>query len=86
LGDAVKLATARAVEVPVATLQESMRRFMSSLDTIISASPKGIGGLTLDEVEVHVQIDAKGNVGISFVAGAEFAVQGGITFVLRKKT
>ena len=39
----------------------------------------------LDEVEIHAQIDSKGNVGISGVAGAEVAVQGGIKLVLRKK-
>jgi len=85
LGDAIKGAAAKASEVAVTTLQENMRRFLSSLDTVISASPKDVGGLTLDEVEIHAQIDGKGNVGISGIGGAEFAAQGGIKFVLRKK-
>lgn len=85
LGGAMKTAATKASEVAVSTLQENMRLFLSNLDTIISASPKDVGGLTLDEVEIHAQIDGKGNIGISGIAGAEFAAQGGIKFVLRKK-
>jgi hypothetical protein len=84
-GDVMKSATAKATEVTVSTLQENMRRFLSNLDAIISAAPKDVGGLALDEVEIHAQIDGKGNVGISSIAGVEFAAQGGIKFVLRKK-
>jgi len=85
LGDKVTGAAAKASEVSVSTLQENMRRFLSGLDSIISTSPKSIGGLTLDEVEIHAQIDSRGNVGICGFAGAEVAAQGGIRFVLRKK-
>ncbi len=85
LGEAMKSAAAKTSEVAVSTLQENMRRFLSSLDVVISASPKNVGGLVLDEVEIQAQIDSKGNVGISGIAGAEFAMQGGIKFVLRKK-
>jgi hypothetical protein len=85
LGDAMKTATAKASEVAVSTLQENMRLFLESLDTIISASPKDVGGLVLDEVEICAQIDSKGNVGIYGIAGAEVSAQGGIKFVLRKK-
>lgn len=73
-----------ASTVAVNTLQENMRRFLGGLDSVMSASPKEVGGLALDEIEVHVQIDATGNVGI-FGLGAELAAQGGITFVLRKR-
>jgi hypothetical protein len=73
LGSALKNAAAQASEVAVSTLQENLRRFLSSLDTILSNSPKEVGGLALDEVEIHVQIDSKGNVGISALAGAEVA-------------
>jgi hypothetical protein len=85
LGNAMKTATANASEVAVSTLQENMRRFLSSLDTIISAAPKDVGGFVLDEVEICAQIDSKGNVGIYGIAGAEVSAQGGIKFVLRKK-
>lgn len=86
LGDAVKVGALRASEVAASTLQENMGWFLSSLDTVIGGSPKQIGGLILDEVEIHAQIDGKGNVGISGIAGTEFAAQTGIKFVLRKKT
>ena len=85
LGGAMKTATTKASEVAVSTLKENMRLFLESLDTIISASPKDVGGLVLDEVEIYAQIDSKGNVGISGIAGAEVSAQGGIKFVLRKK-
>ena len=85
LGGVMKTATAKASEVAVSTLQENMRLFLECLDTIISASPKDVGGLVLDEVEICAQIDSKGNVGIYGIAGAEVSAQGGIKFVLRKK-
>jgi hypothetical protein len=85
VGDAMKGAAAKVSQVAVSTLQENFRRFFESLNTIIKASPQEVGGLALDEVEIQAQIDSKGNIGISGIAGAEFAVQGGIKFVLRKK-
>lgn len=85
LGDIAKSAAAKVSQVAVSTLQDNFRRFFESLDVIINASPKDVGGLTIDEVEIQAQIDSKGNIGISGIAGAEIAVQGGIKFVLRKK-
>jgi hypothetical protein len=85
LRERIESAAATASEVTVSTLQDNMRRFLQSLDTIISASPQEVGGLTLDEVEIQAQIDGKGNVGLSGIASAEFAAQGGLKFVLRKK-
>jgi len=84
LGDAMKTATAKASEVAVSTLQENMHLFLESIG-IISTTPKDVGGLVLDEVEICAQIDIKGNVGIYGIAGAEVSAQGGIKFVLRKK-
>ena len=85
LRDRIESAATTASSVAVDTLQDNVRRFLSSLDTILGGSPKEVGGLTVEEVEVHVQIDAKGNVGLSGVAGGEIAAQGGIKFVLRRK-
>jgi hypothetical protein len=85
LRERIESAAATASVVTVSTLQENMQRFLQSLDTIISASPQEVGGLTLDEVEIQAQIDSKGNVGLSGIASAEFAAKGGLKFVLRKK-
>jgi len=85
LSDALKNVASQASAVAVSTVAENLRRFLSSLDTILSTSPKEVGGLTLDEIEIHAQVDSKGNVGISALAGAEVAAQGGIKLVLRKK-
>jgi len=81
----LKRASTKTSEVSVSTLQENMCHFLSSLDTIISSSPKEIGGLILEEMEICVQIDGKGKVGITGLVGAEAATRGGIKFVLRKK-
>lgn len=81
----VKNASIKTSEVTVNALKENMFNFLNSLDTIIKTSPKEIGGLSLEEMEISVQIDGKGNVGITGLLGAEVATQGGIKFVLRKK-
>ena len=85
LGDVVKTASGSLSEIAVSTLQENMRRFLGSLNTILSVPPEAVGGLTLDQVEVSAQIDGKGNVGLWGVGSAELAAQGGIKLVLRRK-
>jgi len=80
-----KKASGRITKVAVTSVQDNMRQFLTSLDNIMSSSPKEIGGLLLDEVEIHANIDGKGNIGISGIAGAEVALQGGIKFILRRK-
>ena len=85
LRDRIEEAVTTASSVAVETLQDNVGRFLRSLDTILGGSPKEVGGLIVEEVEVHVQIDAKGNVGLSGVAGGELAARGGIKFVLRRK-
>ncbi|MFC2155052.1 hypothetical protein ACFLRB_00995 [Acidobacteriota bacterium] len=85
IGDSAKTAAAKVSRVAIAALQDNFRRFFESLNTIIGAAPEDVGGLTLDEVEIHAQVDSKSNIGIFGVASAEMSVQGGIKFVLRKK-
>lgn len=78
-------ASSKAQAVTVAALRENTRRFLTALDTVLRAAPKDIGGMALEEVEIHAQLDSKGNLGILGILGLETAVQGGIKFVLRKK-
>lgn len=85
LDNVIKKAAVATSEVAVSTLQNNVCRFLQSLDTILSASPKSVGELTVDEVEIHAQIDGKGNIGLAGLAQAEFSTQGGIKFVLRRK-
>lgn len=73
-----------ATEITVRTLKDNMSNFLRNLDIIISASPKDVGDLRLDEVEIHAQIDSNGTIGIVGLVGAAFAAHGGIKFVLRK--
>ena len=85
LGQALKNAAGNASEVAVSTLQENMRRFLTSLDEVMSASPEEIGGMRLEEVQMHLHIDARGNIGISAIADAQLTAQGGIRLVLRRQ-
>ena len=85
LGQFAKDVAHRVSKVTVSTLQKNMQRFLQNVDFILTTSPKEIGGLTLDEIEIHAQIDSKGSIGLASVVGAEVTLQGGIKFVLRKK-
>jgi hypothetical protein len=85
LRESAQKASVEASEVTVGALQENLRGFLNHMDAVISDSPKAVEGLVIDEVEIHVQIDGKGNVGLLGMAKAEIAAQGGIKFVLRKQ-
>ncbi len=85
IGRFAKDVSHKVSKVTVSTLQKNMQRFLQNVDFILTTSPKEIGGLTLDEVEIHAQIDSKGSMGLASFVGAEVALQGGIKFVLRKK-
>lgn len=85
VGEGVEKMRERGVKTALSTIQDNMCGFLESLDKIITASPHDVGGLALEEIEVHAQIDGKGNVGIAGLLGAEVATQGGIKFVLRRK-
>jgi hypothetical protein len=84
LGDAVKTAATVASEVAVETLAANMKGFLASLDRIMSASRDQVGGLELEEVQIHLQFDGRGNVGIAAIAGAQISAQGGMRLVLRR--
>ncbi len=66
--------------VALDTLKQNMKGFLENLGTIISTSPQKMGQLSLDEIEISAQIDAKGNIGF-----VEAGIQSGIKFILRKK-
>jgi len=85
LHNVVETARERGVKTALSTIQNNMRSFLEGLDKIIMTSPHEVGGLALDEIEVHAQIDGKGNVGIAGLLGAEVVAQSGIKFVLRKQ-
>ena len=85
LREVAETARERGVKAAITTIQDNMRCFLEGLGKIIEASPHDIGGLALDEIEVHAQIDGKGNVGIAGLLGAEVVAQSGIKFVLRKQ-
>ena len=84
LGEALKNAAANASEVAVGTLAANMHQFLANMDRIMTSSPEKVGGLQLEEVQLHVQFDGRGNIGIAALGGAQVAAQGGMRLVLRK--
>jgi hypothetical protein len=85
LGNLLKPLAGKVSEVAVDTLQQNVQAFLRRMDQILQSAPAQIGGLALDEVEIHAQLDGQGNVGISSFAGGQVAMQSGIRFVLRKR-
>jgi hypothetical protein len=81
----IKSVSSQIAYVAVNELEKNMSQFLNNLNTIISNSPKEVGGLALDEIEIHANIDSKGNISLLGILGAELVVQGGIKFVLRRK-
>lgn len=77
--------TGKASEIAVSTVQNNFIRFMKAVDRILCSMPESVGDLSLREVEIHAEIDGKGNIGISSIAGAEIATKGGIKFILRRE-
>jgi hypothetical protein len=85
IGSLVAPAINRASEVAVDTLKSNIQAFLRQLDDVLSAAPPNVGGMEIDQVEFHAQVDSQGNVGIASFIGAQLTVQGGISFVLRKR-
>lgn len=82
--DALEHAGTVISEVSISTLQKNMEQFLIALDVVMSKSSRKVGGLSLDEIEIHSQIDSQGNVGISGI-GIEAATRGSIKLVFRKR-
>lgn len=83
--DLVSNVTGKTTEVAVSTVQKNFISFINAVDRILGSMPKTVGDLALREVEIHAEIDGKGNIGISSIASAETATKGGIKFVLRRE-
>ena len=57
-----KSAVLKASTVPFVTLRENIQTFLNQIKLIVDAAPADMGGLVIDEIELHAQIDAAGNV------------------------
>jgi hypothetical protein len=86
LGSAARSGSTEASQVAISTLRANVKEALSGLDTVMNGAPETLGGLALDEVEVHLSVDGKGNVGLAGLLRAELAAGGGIRFVFRKKS
>jgi len=85
LGTALAKKAGELTEVATATLEENMHKFLKGLNNVLEKPVAGMQGFTLDTVEVSVQIDGKGNVGLWALGSAELAAHGGLKLILKKK-
>ena len=64
-------------------LQAELARFLQSVDTIVKNLPAKVGELSVDSLELSVEITAKGSIGL-LGTGGEVGGKGGLTFVLKR--
>ena len=74
-----------ASQVAVSTIQDNLQRFVHAIDGMFETLPKKVGGLALEKVEIHAEIDGKGNIGISAIGGAQIAAKSGIKLILSRQ-
>lgn len=82
LGGSIKN-TVRAVNV--STLRENMGQFFDQLQEMLASGKGKIGEFEISQVEVSAQITAGGEVCI-LGSGMKAEAQGGIKFVLKRKS
>ncbi|MGC0327475.1 hypothetical protein RKD23_000465 [Streptomyces sp. SAI-170] len=66
-------------KVPVSVLREQVNAFVEALGETLSRAEEKIGNYRLEQVEVAVEINAKGTVSI-LGSGGEVGGSGGMTF------
>jgi hypothetical protein len=72
-------------EVEVSTVTEEMKRVLGGLQTVLQSIPNVLGGFQLDEMQISLEVSAKGRVSLLGVGG-EAGGKGGITLKLTKTT
>lgn len=66
-----------------ADLAKKFRKFLRMVSPIFSDAPETIGSYTVDEIELHLELNAKG--GFSLIGQAEVGATSGITIKLKRK-
>jgi hypothetical protein len=71
------------VKISAEEIGSRLKEFFSTVETTLKELPPSIGGLSLDQVTVAVEISAKGTVSL-LGTGGEVAGKGGMTFTLKR--
>ncbi|MCE6996222.1 hypothetical protein LZG04_15660 [Saccharothrix sp. S26] len=72
-------------EIPVEEFRRRVEDFMASMRDVISGLATTAGDYQLDQVQVTVEVSAKGKLSL-LGTGGELAGKGGLTFTFKKST
>jgi hypothetical protein len=85
-GDRVGLrqAALKYVEIPTDKLNDQLLGFMDKVGAMVGSLPENLGKFTLQEIELSLEITAKGEIGFLGTGGG-LEGTGGIKMTLRRK-
>lgn len=70
--------------VPVEVLRDQLDSFLAGMDEALETVRTTVGGFTVDEITLTLDVSAKGSVRL-FGAGGELGGSGGISVTLRRR-
>jgi hypothetical protein len=81
--DEVQKFFARRVELSADDVARQLKNFLDTMDTVLTKLPAKLGGFTLKEMELSVEISATGKVSL-LGTGGEMGTTGGLKFTLKR--
>jgi len=73
----------KKLKINPGTLAEKFNEFMKKMESVFKRTPKIIGDYTVDEIELHLSIDAEG--GINLIGKATVGMTTGIKVILKRR-
>jgi hypothetical protein len=71
-------------EIPVEVFRRRVEHFMTAMQDVISGLTTAAGDYYLDQVQVNVEVSAKGQLSL-LGTGGELAGKGGLTFTFKRQ-
>ncbi|MDJ0677341.1 MAG: hypothetical protein QNJ36_18500 [Calothrix sp. MO_167.B42] len=72
-------------QVEVTKLQQEMRGFIQAMRQMLDEAESPNSKMQLDEVELSVEINGEGNIGLMGIGGAKAGGKGGMTFKFKRR-
>ena len=72
-------------QVEVTKLQKEMRGFIQAMRQMLDEAESPNSKMQLDEVELSVEINGEGNIGLMGIGGAKAGSKGGMTFKFKRR-
>lgn len=82
--DDLKRYFAARVELSADQIAERLSNFLKTMDEVLAKLPDTMGGFEIDQMELKVEISAKGQVSL-LGTGGEVGSTGGLSFTLKRK-